>query len=142
MQLSCPFQPNLCLILLVPRPSCEDCSSLCPLSDLADLTLCTSRWPVLPDGHLVSLYLGTVICLVRLFEWQVDLSCGCMTLFLTPQVCAAHLFLCMLLFLFSLVLCIYLFYFWLCYGGFSAVAETRGSSLAVVLGLNSCVIQA
>ena len=42
MQLSCPFQPNLCLILLVPRPSCEDCSSLCPLSDLADLTLCTS----------------------------------------------------------------------------------------------------
>ena len=92
MQLSCPFQPNLCLILLVPRPSYEDCSSLCPLSDLADLTLCTSRWPVLPDGHLVSLYLGTVICLVRLFEWRVDLSCGCMTLFLTPQVCAVHLF--------------------------------------------------
>ena len=88
----------------------KDCSSVCLLNELVGLMLYASRWPVLPDGHLVSFYLGTVICLVLLSEWHVDHSCSWMTLFPNPMgLCCASLF-CMF-WVFRVVLCTYLFIF-------------------------------
>ena len=96
-----------------------------------------ARWS---SGHAPLRYTKM---LALLFEWHVDLSCSCMTLFPNPiGLCCASLF-CMFWVFFLIVFNVFIYLFLAllglpCCAGFSVVAETRGYLLAVVLGLSGC----